>query len=150
MNNGRILRRLFLTEASLAGKIVHPHIVEIYDATASEDSAYIVMEYVGGGTLQRLTSSDSLPGLGDVIEIIYKCSRALDYASRLGVIHRGIKPANILIREGTDIKITDFGSAALPPAACRGHRWACSKPGNSTRCARCRSSALSCASWSSV
>ncbi|MDP2239406.1 MAG: serine/threonine-protein kinase [Burkholderiales bacterium] len=113
MDNGRILRRLFLTEASLAGKIIHPHIVEIYDATATEDTAYIVMEYVGGGTLQRLTSSDSLPGLGDVIEIIYKCSRALDFASRLGVIHRDIKPANILIRDGTDIKITDFGSAAL-------------------------------------
>jgi eukaryotic-like serine/threonine-protein kinase len=111
--SGKVLHRLFLTEASLAGKLVHPHIVEIYDAVADEDSAYIVMEYVPGGTLQRFTRADHLPGLSDVIEIVYKCTRALDFASRLGVIHRDIKPANILIKSDTDIKITDFGAAAM-------------------------------------
>jgi hypothetical protein len=73
------------------------------------------MEYVGGGTLQRFTRADNLLGLGDVIEIIYKCTRALDFASQLGVIHRDIKPANILIKDNTDtdIKISDFGAAAV-------------------------------------
>jgi eukaryotic-like serine/threonine-protein kinase len=110
---GNILHHLFLNEASLAGKLVHPHIVEIYDAVADEDNAYLVMEYVPGGTLQRFTRSDNLLELGDVIEIIYKCARALDFASQLGVIHRDIKPANILVKDDNDIKVTDFGAAAL-------------------------------------
>lgn len=108
-----VMRRLFLTEASLAGKLVHPHIVEIYDAVADEDNAYIVMEYVGAGTLQRFTRPDNLLEVGDVIEIVYKCARALDFASQLGIIHRDIKPANILVKDDNDIKITDFGSAAI-------------------------------------
>jgi serine/threonine protein kinase len=112
-NRGQLLHHLFLTEASLAGKLTHPHIVEIYDAVADEDNAYIVMEYVAGGTLQRFARADNLLALGDVIEVIYKCARALDFASQLGVIHRDIKPANILVKDNTDIKITDFGSAAL-------------------------------------
>ena len=110
---GNVLRRLFLNEASLAGKLVHPHIVEIYDAVADEDQAYLVMEFVSGGTLQPFTRADNLLALGDVIEIVYKCARALDFASRLGVIHRDIKPANILVKANNDIKISDFGSAAL-------------------------------------
>jgi serine/threonine protein kinase len=112
-NRGQVMHRLFLTEASLAGKLSHPHIVEIYDAVADEDNAYIVMEYVAGGTLQRFTRPDNLLALGDVIEVIYKCARALDFASQLGVIHRDIKPANIMVKDNTDIKVTDFGSAAL-------------------------------------
>jgi serine/threonine protein kinase len=111
--NGHVMHRLFLNEASLAGKLVHPHIAEIYDAVADEDNAYIVMEYVPGGTLQRFARPDNLLELGDVIEIVYKCARALDFASQIGVIHRDIKPANILITDTNDIKITDFGSAAM-------------------------------------
>jgi serine/threonine protein kinase len=111
--SANLTHHLFLTEASLAGKLMHPHIVEIYDAVADADHAYIVMEFVDGGTLQRFTRADNLLGLGDVIEIIYKCSRALDFASQHGVIHRDIKPANILINGETDIKISDFGAAAL-------------------------------------
>jgi predicted Ser/Thr protein kinase len=111
--SGKVMHRLFMNEASLAGKLVHPHIVEIYDAVADEDSSYIVMEYVDGGTLQRFTRPDNLLELGDVIEIIYKCARALDFASQFGVIHRDIKPANILVTQTNDIKITDFGSAAM-------------------------------------
>jgi len=112
-SRGQLMHRLFLTEASLAGKLNHPHIVEIYDAVADEDNAYIVMEYVPGGTLQRFTRGDNLLALGDVIEVVYKCARALDFASQLGVIHRDIKPANIMVKDNTDIKVTDFGSAAL-------------------------------------
>jgi len=113
VTGGSLSERLFMTEASLAGKLAHPHIVEIYDAAADEENAYIVMEYVDGGTLQPFTRHDRLLELGDVIEVIYKCTRALDFASHLGVIHRDIKPANILIRENNDIKISDFGAAAL-------------------------------------
>ena len=111
--SAKVTHNLFLTEASLAGKLVHPHIVEIYDAAVDDNYAYIVMEFVGGGTLQRFTRQDNLLNLGDVIEIVYKCSRALDFASQHGVIHRDIKPANILIKSDTDIKISDFGAAAM-------------------------------------
>ena len=109
----KVMHQLFLNEASLAGKLVHPHIVEIYDAVADEENAYIVMEYVAGDTLQPHTRPDNLLAVGDVIEIIFKCVRALDYASQIGVIHRDIKPANILIKGENEIKITDFGSAAM-------------------------------------
>lgn len=112
-DSGKLMHQLFLNEASLAGKLAHPHIVEIYDAVADEENAYIVMEYVEGGTLQQYTRSDTLLSLGEAVEIIFKCVRALDFASRLGVIHRDIKPANILTKGDTEIKITDFGAAAM-------------------------------------
>ena len=115
---GQRMHRLFLNEASLAGRLSHPHIVEIYDAVADDDSAYIVMEYVPGGTLQRFTRPDNLLATGDVIEVVYKCAGALQFASQLGVIHRDIKPANILVRDGTEVKVTDFGSAAMLSTEC--------------------------------
>jgi serine/threonine protein kinase len=117
----RLLRRrarqagakLFVTEASLAGKLVHPHIVQIFDAAADADPSYIVMEYVPGGTLEPFCAPDNLLPLGRLVEMIFKCTRALDFAYRLGVIHRDIKPANILRggTSGSDVKISDFGAA---------------------------------------
>src|SRR6185295_11530423 len=62
--SAKVTQHLFLTEASLAGKLVHPHIAEIYDGAADDEHAYIVMEYVGGGTLHRFTRVDNLLGLG--------------------------------------------------------------------------------------
>jgi serine/threonine protein kinase len=113
--NGVISRKLFMTEASLAGKLMHPHITQIYDAVIGatpDDDSYIVMEYVPGGTLEAFSSSEKLLPIPDVVEIIFKCTRALDYASRVGIIHRDLKPANLLRgKDDTDIKISDFGSA---------------------------------------
>jgi serine/threonine protein kinase len=114
--HGKRFRKLFLTEASLSGKLSHPHIVSIYDAVADEEGSYIVMEYVEGGTLEQHTKIDNLLPINKIIEIIFKCCKALDYAHRHGVIHRDIKPANILLTRDTDIKISDFG-AALTSAA---------------------------------
>jgi eukaryotic-like serine/threonine-protein kinase len=108
---GRRYRKLFVTEASLAGKLSHPHITAIYDAVSDEEASYIVMEYVDGTTLEPYSRVDHLLPLTRVLEIIYKCARALDYAAREGVIHRDIKPANILLAGEADIKISDFGAA---------------------------------------
>jgi len=108
---GRRYRKLFVTEASLAGKLSHPHIAAIYDAVAGEDTSYIVMEYVDGTTLEQYTQHDSLLPMRRIVEIIYKCAKALEYASNQGVIHRDIKPANILLAGESDIKISDFGAA---------------------------------------
>lgn len=106
-------RKLFQNEASLAGKIQHPYITSIYDAALSDDLSYLVMEYVGGGTLEHYCQVDNLLPHDKVIEIIFKCCRALNYACQNGIIHRDIKPENILVSEGTDIKISDFGAAII-------------------------------------
>jgi eukaryotic-like serine/threonine-protein kinase len=109
--HGRRYRKLFVTEASLAGKLAHPHIVAIYDAVADDEGSYIVMEYVDGTTLEQFTRPDNLLPVLRIVEIVFKCARALDYAARQGVIHRDIKPANILLAGESDIKISDFGAA---------------------------------------
>jgi len=109
--HGKRYRKLFITEASLAGKLAHPHIVAIYDAVADDEGSYIVMEYVDGTTLEQYSRPDGLLPMQRIVEIIYKCARALEYASREGVIHRDIKPANILLAGESDIKISDFGAA---------------------------------------
>jgi serine/threonine protein kinase len=108
---GRRFQKLFLTEASLAGKLSHPHIAAIYDGVANEDGSYLVMEYVEGGTLEPYIKPESLLPVNRVIEIAFKCCKALDYAHHHGIIHRDIKPANILLAGESDIKITDFGAA---------------------------------------
>jgi len=109
--HGKRYKKLFVTEASLAGKLSHPHIVAIFDAAADEDGNYIVMEYVDGTTLEQYTHHEHLLPIQKIVEIVYKCARALEYASRQGVIHRDIKPANILLSGESDIKISDFGAA---------------------------------------
>ncbi|MBI1398110.1 MAG: protein kinase [Betaproteobacteria bacterium] len=109
--HGRRFQKLFLTEASLAGRLQHPHIAAIYDAMADEDGSYIVMEYVEGTTLEDFCRIDNLLPVSRIIELVFKCSKALDYAHRLGIIHRDIKPANILLASDGEIKITDFGAA---------------------------------------
>jgi serine/threonine protein kinase len=108
---GKRFQKLFLTEASLAGKLSHPHIASIYDAVADEDGSYLVMEYVAGGTLEPYVKPEKLLDVSGVIEIAFKCCKALDYAHQHGIIHRDIKPANILLTGESDIKITDFGAA---------------------------------------
>ena len=110
---GKLYRKLFVTEASLAGKLQHPHICQIYDAVAEEKLNYIVMEFVDGGTLEKFTRPDNLLDVDKVVEIGFKCTRALEFAHKLGVTHRDIKPANILYAGETDVKITDFGAALI-------------------------------------
>jgi len=106
-------RKLLLTEASLAGRLSHPHIVKIFDAVLDGELNYMVMEYVEGETLERYTDVDRLLPFSTVAEIIYKCGNALEYAQQQGVIHRDIKPANILMCGKNDIKIADFGAALI-------------------------------------
>jgi eukaryotic-like serine/threonine-protein kinase len=107
----RLLRKGFMAEQSLAGRLIHPHIVEIYDAVNEPAYSYIVMEHVPGTTLEAFCEVDNLLPLGKVVEIIFKCIRALDYAFQMGVIHRDIKPGNILYSQSGDIKVSDFGAS---------------------------------------
>jgi len=107
----RMLHKSFLAEASLAGKLNHPHIVEIYDAVVEPDRSYVVMEYVRGTTLEAYSDVGTLLPVNKVVEIIFKCIRALEYASRHGVIHRDIKPGNILLSQNGETKVSDFGAS---------------------------------------
>jgi serine/threonine protein kinase len=111
--HSKIYHKLLMTEASLAGKLSHPHIVRILDAVLDGDINYMVMDYVEGSTLEQYAEVDNLLPISTIAEITYKCCKALEYAQYQGVIHRDIKPANILLQGETDIKISDFGSAAI-------------------------------------
>ena len=106
-------RQQFMNEASLAGRLQHPHIASILEACIDEKSGYIAVEYVPGGDLSRAVMPDELLKVEEVFEIAFKCCGALDYAHRQGIIHRDIKPANLMVAEGTAIKIVDFGAALL-------------------------------------
>jgi eukaryotic-like serine/threonine-protein kinase len=110
---GKLYKKLFVTEASLAGKLKHPHICEIYDAVADESLHYIVMEYVDGGTLEKFCSPEHLLPVDKIVEMVFKCTRALEFAHKMGITHRDIKPANILHAGETDVKISDFGAALI-------------------------------------
>jgi serine/threonine protein kinase len=110
---GTVYRSQFLNEASLAGKLRHPHIVAILDAVVEENSGYIAMEIVTGGDLAQFVKPDKLLPVEDVLQIGFKCCGALEYAFAQGIVHRDIKPANIMIVQGTDVKIADFGAAFL-------------------------------------
>jgi serine/threonine protein kinase len=107
----RMMHKSFMTEASLAGKLNHPHIVDIYDAVIEAERSYLVMEYVPGATLEAHAGVASLLPVGKVVEIIFKCIRALEYAHNHGIIHRDIKPGNILLSKDGETKVSDFGAA---------------------------------------
>ncbi len=107
----RKFERLFVTEAAMVGKLNHPHVVNILDASVEGEHHYIVMELVHGQSLDEYDKPDCLLPIPQVMQIIFKCCTALDFASRQGIIHRDIKPANIMLLDGGEIKITDFGAA---------------------------------------
>ena len=112
LNNAKQLeyyRKIFYNEARLAGRLTHPHILKVYDATLDGDILFIVMELVQGGqTLEKYTHKDTLLPLAQFAEVVFKCAKALDYAHRQGVIHRDIKPSNILVDSRLEVKIGDF------------------------------------------
>ncbi len=104
----------FFREAETAGRLNHPNIVTIYDAGEEQDLAYIAMEYLTGHDLTRYTRPNSLLPLPAVFHIAIKAAEALDYAHGQNVVHRDIKPGNIIFEpKSGDVKITDFGIARI-------------------------------------
>jgi len=113
--DGPVYARFFAAEAALVGRLQHPNVVQIFDAVADPTSPYVVMEYVPGTTLRSFCRPDQLLPLELIVEIGFKCAMALGYVYRQGLIHRDVKPANILALTNaqgmvTDVKISDFGS----------------------------------------
>lgn len=107
-------QKMFFNESRVAGMLEHPNILKVYDAGVDENQYYIVTEFVEGSrTLKDYCSNGTLLPAEKVVEMIFKCCRALDYAHRLGVVHRDIKPTNIMVTVDMDVKIGDFGIAQI-------------------------------------
>jgi serine/threonine protein kinase len=112
--SGERFRKMFFNEAHTAGMLRHPNILDIFDAGVDEDKCFIVMELVENGTtIKEHCRADNLLPINLAAEIIFKCAKALDYAHKQGVIHRDIKPTNILLTEDKDVKIADFSIAHI-------------------------------------
>src|SRR5688572_26767539 len=110
----RVARKMFLSEAHLVGMLQHPNILPIYDAGEEDGHCYIVTEHVHGArTLAAYCRPDNLLRIDDCVEIIYKCAKALHYAHSRGVIHRDVKPSNIMLTQDSDVRIIDFGIALV-------------------------------------
>ncbi|MFD3156510.1 Stk1 family PASTA domain-containing Ser/Thr kinase [Haloimpatiens sp. FM7330] len=103
----------FQTEAKAAGSLSDNHIVNIYDVGNQDDINYIVMEYVKGKTLKELIKEEGRIEYLKSIDIAIEIAEALDCAHKNNIVHRDIKPHNILITENEKVKVTDFGIARV-------------------------------------
>lgn len=109
-----VQHKMFAIEASLCGKLKHPNIVSLIEANSSDaDNTYIIMEYVEGESLEKFSTPDNLLPVETVVEIVRQAAEALNYAFQMGVIHRDVKLANIILRVDGLVKLTDFGCALL-------------------------------------
>jgi len=108
----------FFTEARAAGMLQHPHIVATYDAGSEGNLNYIVMEYIDGDTLLPLCRKKGPRApVEQVIDIAFKCAKGLDFAHSKGVLHKDIKPANIMLTKDGVPKIMDFSIAEISATA---------------------------------
>jgi serine/threonine protein kinase len=100
-------RARFLQESRLASRLSHPNVVRVYDAGETESSPYIVMEYVPGDTVAERGKLAH----ADVVPLALQACAGLQHAHDAGLVHRDVKPANLLVREDDVLKIADFGIA---------------------------------------
>lgn len=110
------LSKLF-QEAEAAGGLIHPNIVTIYDAGIQDPICYIAMEYIDGTTLHGNCYTGNLLPVAEAVDIMIKVCHGLDFAHQRGIIHRDVKPSNILLGTGGEIKIADFGLACFAELA---------------------------------
>jgi CHASE2 domain-containing sensor protein/tRNA A-37 threonylcarbamoyl transferase component Bud32 len=107
----REIKDRFMREAQIAGKLAHPSIVAVYDVGEDYDLTYMAMEFLEGESLQKYCRKGFLLPLRKVLFVVSEVALALDYAHRQGVIHRDVKPANIMVLKDGKVKVTDFGIA---------------------------------------
>lgn len=107
------IRKKFLNEAKLQARLSHPNIVNVINYIESEESIFLVMEYVKGETLeQRIKRVGFIPH-EKAIDISEKILDALQYLHNKGIVHRDLKPSNIMFTEDDVVKVTDFGISKL-------------------------------------
>ncbi len=112
------VRQRFFREAETAGRLNHPNIVTIYDVGEDQDLAYIAMDYLKGENLLSYCKADNLLPVEQVFDIIIQVAEALEYAHSNNVVHRDVKPANIIYDAETgSVNVTDFGVAHLIDAS---------------------------------
>lgn len=104
-------------EAQSAGILNHPGIVTVYELDEAENLTYIVMEFVDGQTVREIAAAPGGLTRSKAIDIISQTAVALDFAHKKGIIHRDVKPANIMVDSAGTVKITDFGVAKMVQAA---------------------------------
>ena len=114
--DGAFLRERLFREAHLAGLLSHPGIVTIFDLGEYEGQTYIAMERVWGPSLQALIDSGVRLTRAQCLDILRQIASALDYAHTHRVVHRDVKPANILLQDGKTVKVVDFGIAKIVTA----------------------------------
>jgi eukaryotic-like serine/threonine-protein kinase len=107
----REIKDRFMREAQIAGKLTHPSIVAVYDVGEDYDLTYMAMEFLEGESLQKYCRKGFLLPLRKVLYVVSEVALALDHAHRQGVIHRDVKPANIMVLKDGKVKVTDFGIA---------------------------------------
>lgn len=108
----RDIRQRFEREALIIARLNHPNIIHVIDRGEEGGRYYIVMEYIEGEDLKTLVRSRSL-SMAEKCDIVAQCLKALDYAHKNGVIHRDMKPANILVDRHLHVHVADFGIAQL-------------------------------------
>ena len=106
----------FINESKAVAMLSHPNIVNIYDVSVRDNIKYIVMEFVDGITLKNYMRHREVLNLREIISYTTQILRALDHAHKKGIIHRDIKPQNIMLLKNGAIKVMDFGIAKLPNA----------------------------------
>jgi serine/threonine-protein kinase len=110
--NTKVIER-FYREARTMGLLEHPNIVQAYGVGEENGYHYFAMEYVNGRSVQSWLLELGQLSVGDALHITLACARALDHAHRLELVHRDIKPDNILITRSGEVKLTDFGMVKL-------------------------------------
>lgn len=114
--NDEEFRQRFQTEAQAVAMLSHPNIVSVYDVSHSDDVEYIVMELIEGVTLMQYMKKRGALGWKEALHFAVQISKALEHAHEKGIVHRDIKPQNIMILKDGTIKVADFGIAALESA----------------------------------
>ena len=112
------VRERFEREAKIIAKLEHAAIVPVYDVGRDNNQLFFVMRYMSGGSLTKQIQNRSL-SLSAIAHVIQRLANALDYAHMRGVIHRDLKPDNILFDENNNVYISDFGIAKLTQASTR-------------------------------
>ena len=107
------LRRRFRAESQAVAMLSHPNIVSVYDVSHSDDVEYIVMELIDGITLKQYLQKKSVLDPSEVLDFTIQTAKALEHAHSKGIIHRDIKPQNIMLLKDGMIKVADFGIASL-------------------------------------